>query len=154
MSAPPFRAAAETNPLIAAPVKTGEDTVKDWLQHYTYGRYTWGEAVAEFYRRAAADPEIAAYFHEANMERLQRHFTAAMIMVTGSGVRMRTVERMAQVHAGVRTVQGRPITGDVYDRTVSVLVTILQEWGVPQLAITDLARIVGLLRSAVVNFEG
>lgn len=136
--------------LIEGPPAVAGDTVKDWLQHYTYGRRSWADAVAEFYRRAARDPEIADYFRGVDLERLQRHFTAAMIMITGRGLRASTVERIRAAHEPIRNSAGRPITGDVYDRVIGVLVSILVEWDVPRSAIVDLARVIGPFRAAVV----
>lgn len=147
-------APARTDYLIEGPARvvvgTGADSVKDWLQHYTYDRHTWADAVAEFYRRAAADPEVADYFRGVDLERLQRHFTAAMIFLTGRGLRQSTVERIRTAHASIRNSRGEPITGPIYDRVIGVLVGILQEWNVPASAIADLARIIGPLRAAVV----
>lgn len=130
----------------------GADSVKDWLQHYTNDpRKTWAAAVAEFYRRAAKDVEIADYFRNVNMEQLQKHFTAAIIMITGSGLKASTIDRMASAHANVRDSFGRPITSPMYDRVVAILVGILREWHVPEPAIAELATALAPLKRAIVG---
>jgi truncated hemoglobin YjbI len=147
--------AADTDVIIGGPPSvpsaSGQvDSVRDWLMHYTRGRYSWADAVAQFYQRAAADPQIESYFHDVELADLQRHFTAAIAMVTSKGLSAKTVIRMAEVHAGVRNRDGQPITGEVYDKTIGVLAAVLTNMGVPQPAINDLASVVAPLRRAIV----
>jgi hypothetical protein len=108
----------DVDPVIAGPPQVPHgagqsDSVRDWLCHYTHGRKTWGDAVAEFYRRAAADPQIASYFHGVDLPALQRHFTATIVIVTSKGLTAKTVVRMAEKHRGIRDRDGRPITSEV-----------------------------------------
>ena len=56
---------------------------------------------------------------------------------------------MTLAHGSIRNTVGRPITGEVYDKVI----TILAENGVPTDAINDLARLVGPLRSAIIATE-
>jgi hemoglobin len=145
----------DVDPVIAGPpqvpVGAGQsDSVRDWLCHYTHGRKTWGDAVAEFYRRAAADPQIASYFHDVDLPALQRHFTATIVIVTSKGLTAKTVVRMAEKHRGIRDRDGRPITSEVYDRVVTMLKGVLRDMGVPNDAIADLGGVVRPLRAAIV----
>lgn len=134
------------------PSRDGQvDNVRDFLLHHTHGRYTWAHAVSRFYDRAAADPQIASYFHDVDMAQLQRHFTAAISMVTSRGLSAKTLVRMAEVHDRVRDRDGRPITGEVYDKTVSILVGVLLEMGVPRRAVEELGEVVAPLRRAIVG---
>jgi truncated hemoglobin YjbI len=140
--------------LVSHPPTVRGDSVRDWLKHYSWKNRTWGEAVAEFYTRAAADPEVAPYFHRVkSLPELQRHFTAAMVMVTSDGLTAEQLRRMAVKHAGVTTPDGTPITGRVYDKVIGVLKQILKEWGVPSDAIADLERVVQPLRAMIVVEE-
>jgi hypothetical protein len=124
------------------------------MVHYSHPRRTsWDEVVAEFYRRAASYPHIAAYFTGVDLDQLQRHFTATMVLVTNSGLTARAVQRMTIAHAAVRTPAGAPITGEVYDQVVAILVEVLVEHGVPDHAITGLARVIDPLRAAIVVTE-
>jgi hemoglobin len=146
----------DVDPVIAGPpqVPAGDghsDSVRDWLCHYTHGHKTWGDAVAEFYRRAAADPQIASYFHGVDLPALQRHFTAAIVIVTSKGLTAKTVVRMAETHRGVRDRDGRPITGEVYDKVVGVLVGVLRDMHVPDAALAELGGVVAPLRAAIIT---
>jgi hypothetical protein len=134
----------DVDPVIAGPpqvpVGAGQsDSVRDWLCHYTHGRKTWGDAVAEFYRRADVD-----------LPALQRHFTATIVIVTSKGLTAKTVVRMAEKHRGIRDRDGRPITSEVYDRVVTMLKGVLRDMGVPNDAIADLGGVVRPLRAAIV----
>jgi truncated hemoglobin YjbI len=126
------------------------DTARDWLTHYTGGKVTWPQVVREFYTAAAADPDVASYFAGVDMERLQKHFTAAITIVTREGVTAGTRAAMVRAHAGVINQRGMRITGDVYDKVITVLVDILTRHDVPSSAIGELARTVAPLRVAIV----
>jgi len=146
---------AGLDPIISGPPQvpssTGEvDNVRDFLLHHTRGRYTWADAVSRFYDRAAADPQIASYFHDVDLPELQRHFTAAISIVTSKGLSARTLIRMAEVHDRVCDREGRPITGEVYDKTVGILIGVLAEMGVPRRAVEELGDVVAPLRRAIV----
>lgn len=128
----------------------GSVPVQDWLVRYTGEDVTWQGVIGEFYRRAAEEPAIASYFTGVDLERLIRHFSALMVMVTSSGVSAATVQRMTIAHAGVVDAAGAPINGTVYDRVIGVLVQVLTDAGVPGSAIDELAHTVGPLRAAIV----
>jgi len=149
--APPARGPDE---LIAPPLTTDEgDTVRNWLRHHSRRDLTWGHVVTAFYQRAAADPQIASYFVGVDMERLQRHFVATLVMITSRGLTAGAVRAMTLAHGSIRDTAGHPITGEVYDKVITTLVTILAENGVPADAINDLAGLVAPLRSAIVATE-
>ena len=126
-------------------------TVKDWLTHYWPGSPGWPAIVSEFYNRAASDPAIAEFFAHTDMAMLQKHFTHAMIIITKDGVNVPTRDYLARVHADLRNRAGQPITGDIYDRTIDVLVGVLVDAGIPDDAINELARTVTPLRQAIVG---
>jgi truncated hemoglobin YjbI len=126
-------------------------TVKDWLTHYWPGSPGWPAIVAEFYNRAASDPAIAEFFAHTDMAMLQKHFTHAMIIITKDGVNVPTRDYLARVHADLRNRAGQPISGDIYDRTINVLVEVLVDAGIPDDAINELARTVTPLRQAIVG---
>jgi truncated hemoglobin YjbI len=126
-------------------------TVKDWLTHYWPGSPGWPAIVAEFYNRAAADPAIAEFFAHTDMAMLQKHFTHTMIIITKDGVTVPTRDYLARVHADLRSRTGQPITGEIYDRTIDVLVEVLVDAGIPDHAINELARTVTPLRQAIVR---
>ena len=75
--------------------------LRDWLRHFA-GADAWSQVVSRFYTRAAADPDIAGYFTRVDIDQLQRHFLAALMIVTGQGVTVGVVRRMHTAHATVR----------------------------------------------------
>ena len=79
--------------------------MRDWLRHLA-GPDAWSEVVSRFYNRAATDPDITGYFTGVDLARLQRHFLAALMIVTGQGVTVGVVRRMHAAHAGVCTPTG------------------------------------------------
>jgi hypothetical protein len=91
--------------------------LRDWLRHLA-GPDAWSEVVSRFYDRAAADPDIAGYFTGVDPARLQRHFLAALMIVTGQGVTVGVVRRMHAAHAGVCTPTGQPITEATWNATI------------------------------------
>jgi truncated hemoglobin YjbI len=130
--------------------RIGEVTLRDWLIHrhpreHREGQHgIWGEVVAEFYEAAAADPEIAAYFKDTDMPRLQSHFCSALCILTHTGLTVGALNAMRTKHAG------RGITGPVYERTIMALAGVLEGKGVPGTAITDLLPAVEELRGVIV----
>ena len=150
---PDTRPVRGPNDLVAAPPTVRGDTVRDWLLYYTDRRHSWNDVVAEFHHRATSYPAIASYFVGVDLARLQRHFVAALVMVTSTGLTARTVQAMTLAHGPVRNADGVPITGAVYDQVVDVLVAVLADHGVPDPAITELARVIDPLRAAIVVTE-
>lgn len=132
--------------------RTGREvTLAEWLRRESGREDVWAEVVADFYRRAAAVPAVADYFGGVDWDRLQRHFLAALLIVTGRGTTVGTVRRIAAAHADVRNSAGRPITGDVYDAVIGTLVTILIEHRVPDATIAQLAAAVAPFRAVLVG---
>jgi truncated hemoglobin YjbI len=135
-------------PRVAAP--GASEPLRDWLRHFA-GIDAWPVAVSRFYTRAAADPAIAVYFARVDMEKLQRHFLAALMIVTGQGVTVGVVRRMRDAHATVRNGAGAPITGEVWDATIGVLAEVLGELGTPPATLVALATTIAPIRAAIVG---
>jgi hypothetical protein len=98
---------------------------------------------------AAADPAISDYFAGVDMPRLQRHFLAALMIVTGQGVTVGVVRRMGEAHATVRDAAGAPITGEIWDATIGVLAEVLGELGTPPATLVALATTIAPIRAAI-----
>jgi hemoglobin len=129
--------------------------LRDWLVHYHPHRdNVWAEVVAEFYSTAAADPDIADYFVGVDLAGLQKHFLAALMMVTGHGLTVGAVRQMQLRHAEVRNSHGEPITPEVYDATIGVLATILRRKGVPDHVIAQVQDLLEPLREVIVEQPG
>jgi truncated hemoglobin YjbI len=136
----------------------GDDrvTLKEWLVHHTRREGVWGEVVAEFYTRAAADAHVAPYFAGVDLDDLRRHFLAALLLVADKGLTVGTVRKMHDRHAAVRNLRGEPITGEIYDRVVATLGQIVSEilttagFPRPEPVVTQLVATVAPLRGAIV----
>ena len=147
--------AASSRQLVPPPmvISTTGDPVPlaDWLQHEhpTIDRI-WPLVVEEFYSRAAGDPRIAAYFVGVDMVQLQRHFLAALLIVAKHGLSETVFARMRQKHLDVRDAAGRPITVEVYDQVVHVLLDVLSDKRVPDGTLWQLGSVMTTLRPAIV----
>jgi truncated hemoglobin YjbI len=127
-------------------------TLRAWMMnHHPLRDGVWSDIVREFYNRAAAVPEIADYFRNANMEQLQRHFTRALAMVSGAGLSAATLDALAARHARVTDSDGRHITPEIYDAVIATLVGVLGEAGVPRDGIAALGEAVAPLRAVIAH---
>jgi hemoglobin len=138
-------------PTVDAP--GGPMPLRDWLRHFA-GVDAWSEVVSRFYTRAAADPQIAGYFAGVDMPQLQRHFLAALMIVTGQGVTVGVVRRMHAAHAPVRDRGGQPITDATWNTVIGVLAGVLAEMGTPPATLVALATTIAPIRAAIVAEPG
>jgi len=141
--------------LIGAPVvpgAAGDVPLREWLRHeHPTNDHVWRDVVAEFYDRAAQDPEIASYFGDVDVETLQRHFLATLLMVSNQGLTVGAVRQMRDRHTAVHNEQGQPITGPVFEKTVQVLLEVLGKYGVPPVTLTQVFAVLAPLRQAIVG---
>lgn len=138
-------------------------TLRDFLIHHhrqtpqppkddgTLPLGVWADVVTSFYAHAAADPEIADYFRNTDLNRQQAHFLRALDIVTSKGLTQGTVDYMRKKHAGIRASNGLPITGAVYDRVIGVLAEVLHAHGVPERGTAALAATIAPLRPVIVR---
>lgn len=152
--AQPFAAGRERDQISGPPMIDGQ-TMRDWLIHQSNRDGVWSDIVAEFYTRAAAAPAVADYFgpvlaRAGGWEDLQRHFTAALIIVTHTGVTRRLLDTLVADHSNVRNSREEPITDAIYDAVIDTLAGVLTDYGVPERGIRELARTVVPFRAALV----
>jgi hypothetical protein len=155
-AADPYADLPDDHLLAPAPlVHTAADNgvvLYDWLRKEA-GEGVWEEIVTEMYAQAATVPMVASYFGGIDLPELQRHFLAALVMVTSRGMNVGTVRRMAQAHVPVHNEQGEPITGAAYDAVVATLAGIMLARGVPQDTLGQVGALVGPLRTVIVINE-
>ena len=118
------------------------------------GGVTVGVVFGEFSAGAADDIRIAPYFAEVDIDELQEHFMAAVMPVTGEGLRVGTVRSTESRHAHVRNLGGEPLTYEVYDRTVGIFAAViadeLRRDGIdPAPVIVQLVATIAPLRNAI-----
>jgi truncated hemoglobin YjbI len=149
---PPAHFLRDERELLAPPPMVGPDTLRTWIkEHHPYRDDAWPLVVAEFYKRAAADPDVADYFRGVDLDVLQQHFMRALILVSHTGVTRGTVNAMKDRHAAVTNSAGEPITAGIYDRVIGVLVDVLREANVPASALAGLVPIADAFRPALVR---
>ena len=151
----PYAGLPDSHLLVPAPTVATRDgrvvPLADWLRRETGRDGVWAEVVAQFYARAAAAPAVADYFTGVDMDRLHRHFLAALVMVTSRGVTVGTVRRMGTVHTDVRDSAGRPVTADIWTAVLATLTGILTEHRAPPTPPPHLAATLAPLRPAIVT---
>jgi hemoglobin len=139
--------------IVAGPPKVRGDSIRDWLQHYTSGQYSWSDGVALFYDVLLGDELVKPYFEGINLDRQRRHLTSIMKTLTSDGISRRMLNRMHRAHIKVQAPDGTPITGEVYDRVIDALVFVLKTAGVPHNAISELGGMVAPLKAEIVPLE-
>jgi hypothetical protein len=143
--------------LIAAPTvesATGALTLYDWLRNHTRDDGVWATVVAEMYADCSTDPEVAGYFGGVDLSPygdLQRHFLAALVLLTSRGLTRATVQRIAVAHVNVRNQHGEVITPAVFDKVLLTLAGLLQRRGVPSFTVGQLAELAQPLRRVILD---
>ena len=136
-------------PAPTVPAQGGGPVLYDWLRKQS-GEGVWEDIVAEMYEQAAAVPMVASYFGGVDLPTLQKHFLAALVILTGRGLTVGTVRRMKDVHTTVLNESGQPIDGPAYDAVVATLASILLARGVPADTLGEVGALVAPLREIIV----
>lgn len=134
---------------LAPPPMVGNDTLRDWLVHYRNSPEAWMDVTRKFYDRAADVPEVADYFVGVDWPRLKRHFMAALVLLTHTGVTRDLPAIAARWHSDVRNSNGDPITPDIFDAVIDTLVGVLRDFDVPEDTLGQLAVTVAPFRMAI-----
>lgn len=110
------------------------------------GKPAVSAAVDGLYERLLADPVLAPYFADTDMERLKRHMRAFMAVALG-GADLYAGRDMHSAHAGL------DVTHDAFDRVVGHLVDTLVALGVPTELIQAIGDKLAPLRDAIVTVD-
>ena len=149
-----FPGVPDTHLLTSCPtvdLPDGPMPLRDWLRHFA-GPDAWSQVVLRF-ARAAADPNIAGT--RVDIDQLQRHFLAALMIVSGQGVTVGVVRRMHTAHAAVRnTTTGQPITDTTWNAVIGDLAGVLGELRTPPATLVALATTLAPIRAAIVSEPG
>jgi truncated hemoglobin YjbI len=143
----------EDEVLVRAPVVRDleKDVVlEEWLRQRR-GENVWVDVVKDFYSQAAMDPEVAGYFWRTDMAQLQRHFVAALRIVTGKGLTRGTLRAMGTAHVTVSNADGQGITGPVFDKVINTLAGVLGNYGVPADTIGQILPMAAQLKTVIVT---
>ena len=104
----------------------------------------WNQLIATFYSRAGDDPRISPYFWGKDVEDIQKHFLAALLVVGHTGLTEATADTLGEKHRHLN------IADVDYDATVQILVQVLQDYKVPWSTIQQLNPAVLELRKRIV----
>jgi len=110
------------------------------------GRPAVSAAVDGLYDRLLADPVLAPYFADTDMERQKRHMRGFMAVALG-GAELYAGRDMAAAHARLH------ITGDAFDRVVAHLVDTLASLAVPAEIIEAIGAKLAPLRAQIVTAD-
>lgn len=101
-------------------------------------------AVAVLYRRLVADPELAPWFADVDLEKLQAHQRAFLSAAFG-GPAVFSGRHLDDVHANLH------ITDEAFERMVATLVQALADLGVAEPALDAVIDRLESLRDQVVE---
>ena len=110
------------------------------------GKPAVSAAVDGLYQRLLADPALAPYFADTEMERQKRHMRAFMAVALG-GADLYAGRDMHSAHAGLG------VTDDAFDRVVIHLVATLASLGLPGETIAAIGVTLAPLREQIVTVE-
>jgi hemoglobin len=110
------------------------------------GKPAVSAAVDGLYERLLADPALAPYFADTDMERQKRHMRAFMAVALG-GADVYGGRDLGSAHARLA------VTHDAFDRVVAHLVDTLASLGVPAELIQAIGAKLAPLRAQIVTAE-
>jgi hemoglobin len=108
------------------------------------GRPAVDAAVSQFYERVLADPSLSPYFAGVDIDRLKRHQRAFIGVALGGPVAYAGRD-MAAAHAGLQ------ITAQAFDSVVQHLAATLENLGVPDATIAEIAGALLPLKGDIVT---
>lgn len=130
-------------------VRAQDVPLQDWLRYYAEGN-AWSGVIQSISDRITGDRELQPYFGSMDRQTLQRHVMSTVMMLTGEGVTVGAVRRLAEAHLQFVQAGGDPITEATWDRLAATLGNALREHGVPEFAVQGLEHTAAPLRSVIV----
>lgn len=138
--------------VIAPAPAIGRMGIRQWITFGPSRLGSWPDFVREFYGTLLLDNEVNSYFPD-DTRKLEGHFAGTAVRALEKGVTRGALLELQKVHANVRDRNGRPITGEVFDRVATTLVQMLRQRGAPEQAISELVAVVTPIRQAIVIEE-
>lgn len=130
-------------------VRAQDVPLQDWLRYYADGN-AWSGVIQSVSDRISGDRELQAFFGQMDRTTLQRHVMSTVMMLTGEGVTVGAVRRMADAHLQFVQAGGEPVTEPVWNRLAATFANALREHMVPESAISSLDATTAPLRSVIV----
>jgi len=122
----------------------------DWLRYYSDGN-AWSGVIQSISDRISGDPMLKPYFGAMDLPTLQRHVMSTVMEISGEGLTVGTVRRMADAHLTFVAGGGEPLTEPVWDKLVATTANALREHFVPEAAVAALDDTVAPLKSVIVT---
>lgn len=124
--------------------------LQDWLRYYAEGS-AWSGVIQSISDRITGDRELQPFFGGFDRATLQRHVMSTVMMLTGDGVTVGAVRRLAGAHLQFVQAGGDPITEPVWDRLVWTFKNALREHGVPESAVNGIDVTAAPLKAVIVS---
>lgn len=134
-------------------VRAQDVPLQDWLRYYADGN-AWSGVIQSVSDRVSGDPVLRPYFGWMDRATLQRHVMSTVMMLTGEGVTVGAVRRLADAHLSFVQSGGEPVTEAVWNRMAATLGNALREHSAPEGAILSLNTTVAPLRAVIVSRDG
>lgn len=121
----------------------------DWLRYYSDGN-AWSGVIQSTSDRISGDPVLTPYFGSMDRATLQRHVMSALMELTGEGLTVGALRRLADAHVKFVAAGGTPITEPVWDKLAATGANALREHLVPEAAVVALDETLAPLKSVIV----
>jgi hypothetical protein len=122
----------------------------DWLRYYSDGN-AWSGVIQSIADRISGDPMLQPYFGAMDKPTLQRHVMSLVMELTGEGLTVGTVRRLADAHVKFVAAGGEHITEPVWDKLHSTFANALREHQVPERAVLALDDTLAPLEAFIVT---
>lgn len=121
----------------------------DWLRYYSDGN-AWSGVIESISGRISGDRMLQPWFGAMDRPTLQRHVMSLVMELSGEGLTVGTVRRVAGAHVDFVEAGGEPITEPVWDSLQATFANALREHLVPEAAVLALDDTVAPLKSFIV----
>lgn len=149
----PFPDRPATHRLAPPPMlraRSSDVPLLDWLRYYSDGN-AWSGVIQSISDRITGDLVLKPYFGSMDRMTLQRNVMSTVMELSGEGLTVGTVRRLADAHLKFVSAGGEPITEPVWDKLVTTAANALREHFVPEAAVAALDDTLAPLKSVIVT---
>ncbi|EAP97908.1 hypothetical protein JNB_13128 [Janibacter sp. HTCC2649] len=122
----------------------------DWLRYYSDGN-AWSGVIQSIADRISGDQLLKPWFGSMDRPTLQRHVMSIVMELTGEGLTVGTVRRLADAHVQFVAAGGAHITEPVWDKLHAPFANALREHLVPESAVLALEDTLAPLKAVIVT---
>ncbi|MEO7267931.1 MAG: hypothetical protein ABIW49_01840 [Knoellia sp.] len=122
----------------------------DWLRYYSDGN-AWSGVIQSIADRISGDPMLQPWFGSMDRPTLQRHVMSLVMELTGEGLTVGTVRRLADAHVKFVAAGGDHVTEPVWDKMHATFANALREHLVPERAVLALDDTLAPLKAFIVT---